>query len=155
MATLRQQLQRAQSLNKSVAVDDVFSVIREIEQIILDKNREQLFENSQDRYGNVLGFYSYATEQITHGSKKAGEPFDAYDTGSLQEKMYLTFYPDGVGVFSEDNKAEGLTSENDGGEFSTWLTKDLFGLSEKNLREVIEKSILPLFIKAQRNKLNL
>jgi hypothetical protein len=55
---------------------------------ILDKNREQIFENSKDINEQAIGFYSYATEVIK-GRKKKGEPFDGKDTGELFNQMYM------------------------------------------------------------------
>jgi hypothetical protein len=48
---------------------ELFKFIRSIEKQILDKNREQIFENSKD-INEQVGFYSYATDH--KGRKKKG-----------------------------------------------------------------------------------
>ena len=48
MANFQQQIERAKQLNHEKISKDLFKFIRSIEKQILDKNKEQIFENSQD-----------------------------------------------------------------------------------------------------------
>jgi hypothetical protein len=53
---------------------------------VLDKNREQIFENSEDINGQAIGFYSYATELITKGVEKKGEMVGFW--GTIQANVH-------------------------------------------------------------------
>jgi hypothetical protein len=89
---------------------------------ILDKNREQIFENSKDINEQAIGFYSYATEVIK-GRKKKGEPFDGKDTGELFNQMYMQEVSE-FSLVLNLHYADILKSKS-------WLSKDIFGLTDK------------------------
>ena len=50
---------------------------------------------------------------------------------------------------SKDEKTQTILKSDN------WLSDQLFGLSDKNLKEVIEKRLLPFFIDNARNKLGI
>ena len=70
MATLKEQLQRANQLTPEKVNQELFDFIRSIESELTALNKKQLNEESKDIYGDAIGFYSYATEVITKGAKK-------------------------------------------------------------------------------------
>lgn len=158
MATLQQQLERAKLINNNALVVEFANVIRKLEKTFVDKNKEQIENESTDIFGKALGFYSQATEYITTnrallgGStniKRAGDPYTGKDTGDWFDGFYMKVQNGTLFFGSDDPKtAEILKGEH-------WLTKEFFGLTDENLREVIEQSILPLFISAIREKLDL
>jgi len=116
---------------------------------ITQLNRDQLHEKSKDVYGEAIGFYSKATEIIIKGSKKAGEPFDAYDTGGLLDGLYAKVQNDMI-VFGSTDPKVGLILNSD-----NWLSKDLFGLTDDDLRMIIDTRIRPFIIDYNRKMLGL
>lgn len=149
MANLEQQLSLVKKLDGTNVSKALFDFIRSIEKTIVEYNRIQLNEKSKDIFGDAIGFYSYATEVITKGRKKEGEPFDADDTGSFLSKLYAKV-ENGMIVFgSTDSKVgEILNSDN-------WLSKDLFGLTDQDLEKVIDKELRPFIIQFYRKELGL
>ncbi|OCB77951.1 hypothetical protein [Flavobacterium crassostreae] len=149
MANFHQHIAIAKQLKPETISRDLFKFIRSIEKQFLDKNKEQLFEKSQDIYGQAVGFYSYATEQITKGKKKQGEPFDAKDTGDLFTKMYMQEVSGVIRFGSKSpHYAEILKSKS-------WLSKDILGLTDESLSELIENELKPFIISYYRLKLRI
>lgn len=149
MANFQQQLEKAKQLSPEKVSKALFVFIRSIEKQILDKNREQLFEKSQDIHGDAIGFYSYATEQITNGRKKKGEPFDAKESGDFFSKMYIQEVSGVVRFGSKSpHYADILKSKS-------WLSKDILGLTDENLKQLIETELTPFIISHYRNTLKI
>jgi len=149
MATLNQQLQKAKSLNQQAITKELFLFIRSIEKEFLDRNKEQIQEDSKDIFGNPIGFYSQATEIITKGRKKAGEPFSGVDTGNWF-KGFKMQEVSGVLRFTSTDEKNQLILNSD-----NWLSDELFGLSDKNLKEVISKLLLPFLLTQIRDTLDI
>ena len=149
MATLQEQLTKAKKLQPSRLQNDLFKFIKSIEKELLDKNKDQIFNDSKDINGNPLGFYSYATEVISKGKKKKGDPFTGFDTGDFFKGFYMQEVSGVLRFGSSDSKTNTiLNSEN-------WLSDELFGLSDENLKEVIATKLLPFFIENSRNILEI
>jgi len=145
MATLFEQLQKSKKLKPENIKRDLSKFIRSIEKQIIDKNKEQIEVDSKDIHGNAIGFYSYATELISGGAKKQGDPFTGKDTGNF----YMQEVSGVIRLGSTDPKTnEILSSEH-------WLSDDLFGLSDENLSKIIEENILPFVIRNSRLILNI
>ena len=149
MANFQQQIEKAKQLNPDKISKALFKFIRSIEKQILDKNKEQIFEKSQDIHGQAIGFYSYATEQITKGRKKKGDPFDGKESGDLFKQMYMQEVS-GVIRFGSTSPhyADILKSKS-------WLSKDILGLTDKNLKELIQTELLPFIITHYRKTLEI
>ena len=149
MANFQQQIEKAKQLNPEKVSKDLFKFIRSIEKQILDKNKEQIFENSQDIHGQAIGFYSYATEQITKGRKKKGEPFDGKDSGDFFNKMYMQEVSGVIRFGSKSpHYADILKSKS-------WLSKDILGLTDESLNELIQTELLPFIISHYRKILEI
>lgn len=149
MANFQQQIEKAKQLNPDKISKALFKFIRSIEKQILDKNKEQIFEKSQDIHGQAIGFYSYATEQITKGRKKKGDPFDGKESGDLFKQMYMQEVS-GVIRFGSTSShyADILKSKS-------WLSKDILGLTDKNLSQLIEMELKPFIITHYRKILEI
>lgn len=130
----------------------MFKFIRSIEKDFLDRNKDQIQKESKDIFGNPIGFYSEATEILSGGRKKAGDPFDGFDTGDWFKGFYMQEVSGVLRFNSTDPKTSDILSD---GPDNTWLSDELFGLSDKNLKEVIKKRLLPFFITNSRNKLEI
>lgn len=149
MATFEQQIQLANKIQETNVSKALFEFIRSIETKLVELNRIQLNEKSKDIYGDAIGFYSYATEVITKGRKKQGEPFDAKDTGSFLDKLYAKIENDRVVFGSTDSKVDEILSSDN------WLSKDLFGLTDQDLEKVINDELKPFIIEFYRKELGL
>ncbi|WP_445453089.1 hypothetical protein [Flavobacterium sp. 25HG05S-40] len=135
------------NLSADRASKELFDFIKSIESEIVQLNREQLNEKSKDIYGDAIGFYSKATEIITKGDKKAGEPFTAKDTGSFLEGLYAKVQNNMVVFGSSDPKTSIiLNSEN-------WLSSDLFGLTDLDLENLIDTKLKPFMIEYYQKQL--
>lgn len=149
MATLHQQLQKAKAIKPKSLERDLFKFITRIRKEFLDKNKEQIEIDSHDIHGKAIGFYSYATEMISGGRKKQGDPFTGVDTGEWFKGFYMQEVAGVLRIGSTDPKTnEILNSDN-------WLSSDLFGLTDENLQELISTRLLPFFIENARNKLDI
>ena len=149
MANFQQQIEKAKQLKPEKISKELFKFIRSIEKKILDKNKEQIYENSQDIHGQAIGFYSYATEQITKGRKKKGDPFDGKDTGDFFNKMYMQEVSGVVRFGSKSpHYADILKSKS-------WLSKDILGLTDESLYQLIETELKPFIITHYRKILEI
>jgi hypothetical protein len=147
MATLQQALDNARTLVNLKS--SLIAYIRKTETNFTTLNKEQLFTASEDIFGNPLGYYSQATEVITKGRKKAGDPFTAVDTGYFFKGFYMKFVSDRLVFGSTDPKTNKILSSK------SWLTHELFGLSDDNLAEIIDNNILPFLQNESRNLLKI
>ena len=147
MANFQQQLEKANAIKPELVSKALFDFIKSIEKELIDLNKKQLNEDSKDIYGEAIGFYSHATEVISKGSKKRGEPFDAKDTGGFLNNFYMTVLNETFYFGSTDPKTDDILDS------PNWLSSDLFGLSEENLREVIETKFKPFIINYYRKSL--
>lgn len=87
-------------------------LIKEIESSDSIKELQEMqWDKGQDSDGNVLGLYSKATEILSFGRKKAGTPFDLYDTGdfrkqtkinTIEKENDLSFFFDSTGKNTND-----------------------------------------------------
>jgi len=102
--------------------------------------QQRQWEQGEDRYGQILGFYSRATEIISKGRKKAGEPYNLFDTGRFWNETYLTATISGGDIVfslnSKDMKTPVLIQK---------LGERIFGLEEENMPEFTE-SVMNLLI---------
>jgi len=149
MATIEEHYNSIKKIDEAIASKELFDFIRSIEKKLTELNRIQLNENSKDIFGDAIGFYSKATEVITKGQKKAGEPFDAKDSGSFLDKLYARV-ENGLIVFGSTDSKVDLIMNSD-----NWLSKDLFGLTDEDLNKVIEDEFRPFMIKFYRKELGL
>ena len=142
------------SLNKFLKIDPI-SIIREIlsDRAILtwiqDKNKDRLFYKNEDSEGNKLiykGFYTgysayYYNKQ--GGVKKNGVPFNVGDpytianTGDFYESIIAKA---GVQDLVEiDANPIKINEEGDKTDLFEAFGKDIIGLNEEDLQELIEK----------------
>lgn len=64
----------------------LFKFLKENTHLILAKQQEQLFHDSEDAEGFDLGFYSYNTKNY-NPSKKGGQPFSMIESGSFFDHL--------------------------------------------------------------------
>lgn len=129
--------------------NDLYKFIRSIEKDFLDLNKDQIENQSTDIFGNPLGFYSKSTEVISKGRKKAGEPFSGVDSGDWFKGFYMQEVSGVLRFRSKDSKSNLILSSE------SWLSNEVFGLSDENLQKVIIEKLLPFFIENSRNYLDI
>jgi hypothetical protein len=149
MATLQEQLTKAKQIQPDRLKNDLFKFIKSIEKEFLDKNKEQIQEDSKDIFGKPIGFYSYGSELASGGKKKKGDPFTGFDTGDWFKGFNMQEVSGVLRFSSTDDKNQLILNSDN------WLSDELFGLSDENLKEVIETRLLPFFIENIRNKLDI
>lgn len=155
MATLKQALKQANKIQPEKISAFLFSIIKTIQKEIIDLNKSQL-SKGKDVYEKTIGLYSRATEAITTNQyilgqrkdiKRQGTPFTAQETGDFFKGFYLEIVGDAFRIFSTDPKTHEI--------LDSWESDALFGLSDKNLREIVSADILPFLLKNIRNTLEL
>lgn len=140
-------LAAAKKLDPDIVSKQLFDFIKSVADYLVEMNKKQINEDSQDIYGDAIGFYSKATEIISKGSKKAGEPFDGDDTGDWLSKFYMTINDNIFFFGSSDPKTEDILNSDN------WLSQDLFGLTEENLQLAIDTKFKPFIIDYYRKQL--
>ena len=96
-----------------------------------------------------MGFYSKATEVLSQGAKKAGEPFTGKDTGDFFKGFYMQEVSGVLRFGSSDSKTSTILKSKD------WLSHEIFGLSDKDLKAVIDEQLLPFLLQNAKNQLDL
>lgn len=157
MGTLQQQLEAAKKLTSQRVSNDLFDFLKSISKEIVEINKNKVSKDSKDIFNQAIGFYSEATEYITKNNallgkgnkiKYAGDPFDAEDTGYFLKGFYVNISNAELKFGSTDSKTEIILKSDN------WLSDDLFGLSDKDLRELIDNQLLPFIINNQRKILD-
>jgi len=155
MATLKQALNLAKKIETGKIESVLFGIIKQLQKEIIQRNKDQLGKG-KDVYNKTIGLYSKATEAITTHDyltgkrkdiKKEGTPYTAQDTGDFFKGFYMDVQGDAFRIFSTDPKTHEI--------LDTWGTEAIFGLSDKDLREIVTQDILPFLLKNIRNTLQL
>lgn len=149
MATFQSHLQNAKKLKANKLSNDLFKYIRSIESEIIEKNINQIKIESKDVNDKPIGFYSYATDMITGGKKRRGDPFTGFDTGEWMDGFFMQEVAGVLRFGSSDPKTNDILSS------PHWLSDDLFGLSDKDLKDVINQRLHPFFVQNVRDILNI
>lgn len=147
MATLKDIIQKKSLLNPRVLETKIFDYIKSIEEDLVEINADRIRNESKDIFGNPIGFYSYATEVITKGSKKRGEPFDLYDEGVLLNSIFTQNTNSVIRFLNRDPKKSEV--------FKNTLTNQIFGLTDEELNKVIREKILPFYLNHLREVLDI
>lgn len=154
MATFLEAQQKAKRQTPQRVKSELFRYIRTIEKELANLNKDQIHENSSDVSGKPIGFYSKATEFITTNNvllgkggeiKKEGDPFDLKDTGAFLDSLFSEVQNDSIYFDTTDNKKNEV--------LDNLLSKDIFGLTDQDLRKAIDEKILPFLLKYMRKQL--
>jgi len=149
MANFNTQLEKAKQLQPEIVSKELFDFIKSMSVLMVEMNKKQINQDSQDIYGKAIGYYSKATELITNGTKGAGKPFTGKDTGSWLNAFYVSFIGDTFFFGSTDPKTDDILDS------PNWLSSSLFGLTDENLTELIQSKILPFILNYYRKELGL
>lgn len=146
MATFLTAKKAAAKLTPNKVISDLFNFIRTLENEMAQFNRAKIFIDSEDIEGKALGFYSPATEVISGGKKKAGDPYNLFETGDFLGSIFAKVEKESVFFDATDPKTTEI--------FKNLLTTNIFGLSDADLNRVIQERILPFFLDYYHAKLN-
>ena len=140
MANLQEFQTNLKKVNSYASLEIILFVeIKRFENVFINLNKSQLSEG-KSATGQLFGTYSQLTEDIakTENPRKpkiAGEPYNFEYTGGLFDGFELLVDGTQAQFWSKDSKTPFLETKY----------KDLFGLQDDNLKEVIFKVILPAF----------
>ena len=125
---LHSTLRRGATLSDALAWYDFFTV--QNRKLILDLVRyKQLNELGIDKHGDVIGYYSYATEIISQGRKQEGDPYTLDDTGEFYKSMFISVFQDLFEINADAQKGDENLFEKYG--------SGIVGLTDRNLDLVI------------------
>jgi hypothetical protein len=104
----------------------------QIKDVILDLiQNEQLIDKGIDAQGEIIGRYSKATEIISGGLKKAGEPYNLLDTGSFFRSMFIDVLENSIEIDASSGTFREMQNQN-------WWRISILGLTTDNLDEYVE-----------------
>ena len=131
-------INKAKRLTKNKVKKDLFNFIRQLEGGLAVINTDTIFKKSEDTQGDPIGFYSRATEEITEGRKKEGDPFDLRETGTFLDSLYVKVQNDSILFDTTDPKKSEV--------LKNLLSEDIFGLQDSELDELIEQKLAPFMV---------
>ncbi len=121
------QIRRAKSLSEVEAWLKTFDTVTKNE--ILDFIKiDQLQNKGVDKDGEVIGYYSLATEYISKGRKKFNTHYTLFDSGDFFRSMYIA-------VFQQEIIIDGNTNKMQDQE---WFSNKIIGLTNENFRKLKE-----------------
>jgi hypothetical protein len=127
---VEERLKLALTLDDAVAWFDVHT--EEIKDVILDIiQNEQLIDQGIDATGEIIGRYSKATEVISGGTKREGEPYNLLDSGSFFRSMF-------VDVLSNSIEIDATSSTFDEMQKQDWWRISILGMTSENLEQYAE-----------------
>lgn len=144
-----ERLRKAKLLFDSVAWLTAFTPA--FRTMVLDWIRkDQLTEKGEDADGDVIGYYSRATELMSGGAKQEGDHFTLNDTGQFYQSMSATPVSDGLIIDGDITKMESSFSQTNG----LWWNEEILGLNEENM-EKLSYEVAQSYIKYARKVLQL
>ena len=144
MVTAREMIRRLRRAEARID-SDVDAILKILEQDIIDINREDnLFQKGIGTDGNVLAVYSKSTEQMTRGiqgvgfPKRAGSPYNFYDSGEMFKSFDLRVGRDSFSIFNTSDSLKAFSKR-------TGIPESrIIGLPLDDQRKVNFEMILPL-----------
>ena len=131
-------INNAKKLTKSKVKKDLFNFIRQLEGGLAVINRDTIFKKSEDIQGDPIGFYSRATQEITGGRKKEGDPFDLRESGTFLDSLYAKVQNDSILFDTTDSKKNKV--------LKNLLSQDIFGLQDDDLNDLLEQKLAPFMV---------
>jgi hypothetical protein len=126
------------NLNQGEMFLRIFSQPDKQQLVITLNQRSQLFEQGVNSLGRIIGTYSPATESISRGRKRAGQPYTLLDTGEFYDSFEIVnVQPNYFTIWADGNKEDENLFEKYGNE--------ILGLTEQSI-ERLTQMILPEII---------
>ena len=122
---LRQLLDFIINLDENKIVFDILQKRSALEVEILNLNRiDQLFKRGIDSEGRLIGVYSFRTEEISGGRKRAGTHITLFDTGQFYKSFAILPFEDFFRITANPIREDTNLFEDFG--------EDIVGLTEEN-----------------------
>ena len=103
----------------------------DVKRKIIELNTErQLGDEGINALGQIIGFYSYATEFLSDGRKRAGDPFTLNDTGAFWASFEVRVFQGHITINADGDKGDDDIIQKYG--------IDILGLTDQNLQILIE-----------------
>jgi len=118
----------------------IYALIRGLKaekQVILDMNKDQLFNDHIGADNVVVGYYSFNA----YNEERRGEPYTMVDTGLFKKGMRIDFYYRHITIRSEYHSYEMQTNSN-----AKWRTTEWFGLTQENYAILREDYVKPIIL---------
>ena len=131
-----EQIRRYHLLSEAVAWIDTFDSVTK-KQIIDWIQQDQLIDEGINKFGEIIGYYSYATELISNGKKKQGDPYNLFDTGAFFRSFVVIVGIDAIKIDANAQKGEDNLFKKFGNE--------IIGLTDENfkkLKDLVKKSYI-------------
>jgi len=131
-----EQIRRYHLLSEAVAWIDTFDSVTK-KQIIDWIQQDQLIDEGINKFGKIIGYYSYATELISNGKKKQGDPYNLFDTGAFFRSFVVIVGIDAIKIDANAQKGEDNLFKKFGNK--------IIGLTDENftkLKELVKKSYI-------------
>lgn len=119
----------------------LIKALKENKEVLVQANREQMTDG-EDAFGNA--FPDYSAVSISMG--KTPGPWTLRDTGAFKGAMFAKVDNEGTTISSTDPKTAMLEEKTGSG-------KDIFGLQQKNLAEVVNTVIWYPFTEEVKDRL--
>lgn len=154
MVTVKDLLEKL--IRAETSIDSDFeAIMRIVKDEIVELNREeQLFKEGIGTDGQLLGVYSKATESITQGArgpgfpKRAGEPYNFYNTGEMFKSFALRVGRDSFEIFNTSRSIKEFSKKMN-------VSEDrIIGLTEKNSTKIELERIMPLLREFFKRNIN-
>jgi hypothetical protein len=91
--------------------------------------QDQLKGEGVDSEGQIIGLYSFYTELLSNGRKKAGDPFDLDDTGAFYRSMFVRVLADRIIIDGDSGKMDN----------QYWWDDNILNLTDENLQKYIDE----------------
>jgi len=110
-------------------------------QFIIRLNQNRLELQGTDIDGNVIGYYSLATQIISGGEKQAGKPYNLNDTGYFYDSFKIDVFNDYI-VINADGKKDNVDWSDP--------SEKVIGLTDEQFK-TLNIFLIPKIIKLIRN----
>ena len=125
-------LKKVRTLSESLAWFEAFDNTTR-EQIISWIQNDQLRDEGINKFGKIIGLYSYETERISNGKKRAGDPYDLFDTGDFYKSFVVTVFINEIVLNANAQKGKDNLFDKFG--------SAIIGLTDENFTKLKEYSI--------------
>jgi hypothetical protein len=121
-----------------------------VQEYIVGLNRyDQLYQQGINVDGNVVGYYTKLTEELSGGKKKAGDEYNFFDSGDFYQSFRVNVYSSGeFTIDAKTQKSDGDISEK----FERKSGAPILGLTKESKGKLIE-FILSYIIKQVKENL--
>jgi len=127
---VEERIKLALTLDDAIAWFDVHT--EEIKDVILDIiQNEQLIDQGIDATGEIIGRYSKTTEVISGGTKREGEPYNLFDSGSFFRSMFVDVLTNSIEIDATSSTYNEMQKQD-------WWRISILGMTSENLEQYAE-----------------